>query len=79
MYSMLANFPTTLFYREADKCFGIYMLINPWKREEGRGSYRSRNVPGKVGEQRKLSSRKEIIRQTAGTNLQNCCNKFGET
>jgi len=55
------------------------MLINPRKREEGRGSYRSRNVPGKVGEQRKLSSRKEIIRQTAGTNLQNSCNKFGET
>ncbi len=34
---MLANFPTGLFYREADKCFGIYMLINPWRRGEGEG------------------------------------------
>jgi hypothetical protein len=26
---MSANFPAGLFLREADKCFGICMLINP--------------------------------------------------
>jgi hypothetical protein len=29
---MPANFQTALVYRKAGKCFGIYMLINPWSK-----------------------------------------------